>query len=63
MSEIMSREAIAARAERDVREMLAQGRTEVRNPYPPNTQPAAWWKLHVERLLAHCGAPDLEGSA
>ena len=49
---------IAAQAEQAVRDMQANGLTEVApNPYPPYSAAGAIWTMRVERLRNHGGAP------
>jgi hypothetical protein len=61
---IISREAIAARAEQDAIRMIAQGLQSVDNPYPPISGAAVIWKCAFQRyLLKHSAPEDVEGSA
>lgn len=61
---IIAREVIAARAEQDAIHMIAQGLTEVPNPYPPLSGAAVVWKVAFQRfLLKHSAPEDVEGGA
>jgi hypothetical protein len=61
---ILQRDLIIARAEQDAVHMLAQGLTEIANPYPSDSGAALVWKAHFQRVLLQLGGPaDCESSA